>query len=224
MIEARGLTKSYPMRNGSRYQVFKDLSFTIPDGKSLGLLGRNGAGKSTLLRILSGLESPDEGEVRCTGSVSWPVGTPGCMQGSLTGRENARFVARIHGLDDRQIEECVGWIEAFAEIGRHFDMPVKTYSSGMKSKLNFAMSMAFDFDYWLIDEITSVGDEGFRKKSLSAMKEKRAKSQVIMVTHNLREIADGCDYALLLGPAPRLFEDAVIGVCHYLTRVQGARG
>ncbi|MEJ8673525.1 ABC transporter ATP-binding protein [Chromobacterium amazonense] len=197
MIQIRNLSKSYRTPAGRHY-VFQDLTLDIPSGVSVGLIGRNGAGKSTLLRILGGMDRPDCGKVHTDLSISWPVGLASGFQGSMTGRENVKFVARLYA-EKHELQEKVAFVEAFAELGKHFDMPIKTYSSGMKSRLGFGLSMAFDFDYYLVDEVTAVGDASFKNKSARLIEEKRQKSQFLMVSHNMGEIRRFCDAALLLG-------------------------
>ena len=198
MITVKNLTKSYQY-NGKRSLVFKDLNFVIEKGESVALLGRNGAGKSTLLRLLGGIDKPDYGTITSDCSLSWPVGLVGGFQGSLTGRENATFVSKIYaGSDSESILEKVARVENFAEIGKYFDRPFKTYSSGMRSRVTFGLSMAFDFDYFLIDEVSSAGDERFRKRSKEILQEKHKKSDFIMVDHNLWGLKLHCDRALLL--------------------------
>ncbi len=196
MIEIRNLTKSYRTKNGRKY-VFKDLNATIPTLKSVALIGRNGAGKSTLMRILGGIDYPDSGEIITDQSISWPLALASGFQGSLTGRENVKFVCRIYG-DEASIREKAEWIKAFSGIGDYFEEPVKTYSSGMKSRLAFALSMAFRFDVYLVDEITAVGDQAFRKQSEQAFEEMRSRSSVIMVAHNMNVLKKHCDMAILL--------------------------
>ncbi len=160
MIELRRLNKTYVL-NGIRKTVARDLSFVFPTGESVGLLGRNGAGKSSLLRMIAGTMSPDSGEVIATGSVSWPVGFAGSFHPDLTGAQNTKFVARIYGVDT---DEMVEFVRDFAGLDQHFHLPVRTYSSGMRSRLAFGVSMAIHFDTYLIDEVTSVGDAAFGEK------------------------------------------------------------
>ena len=165
MIEVKNLSKSY-LHNGLKIKVFKNLNFKINKGESVALLGRNGAGKSTLLRILGGIDQPDSGIIKSDCSISWPVGLVGGFQGSLTGRENVIFVSKIYlDRNKENIYDKVKKVQDFAEIGEFFDRPFKTYSSGMRSRVTFGLSMAFDFDMYLIDEVSSAGDERFRAKS-----------------------------------------------------------
>ena len=198
MIKVKNLTKSF-YHKGKKINVFKDLNFEINRGESVALLGRNGAGKSTLLQILGGIDQPDSGTIEKDCSISWPVGLVGGFQGSLSARENVTFVSKIYaGTDKKMINQKVTLVEEFAEIAEFFDRPFKTYSSGMRSRVTFGLSMAFEFDVYLIDEVTSAGDERFRKKSKEYLMEKQRKSDFIMVDHNLWGLKLHCDRALLL--------------------------
>lgn len=189
MIEIKGLYKRYHNHHGSEW-VLKDINLEIPTNVSVGLIGRNGAGKSTLLRLIAGMDTPDRGEIVRDCKVSWPIGLSGGFQGSMTGRQNVKFVARIHGYK-KKIQELIDRVEAFAEIGDAFDDPVRTYSSGMKSRLAFGLSLAFDFDVYLSDEATAVGDKSFKKKASDAFKERIGQASLIIVSHSegiLREL------------------------------------
>lgn len=197
MIHLQHITKSYKTKHGRHY-VFKDMNVVIPAGKSVGLIGRNGAGKSTLMRIMGGIDKPDSGKIVTDHSISWPVGLAGGFQGSLTGRENVKFVCRIYS-NKEDINKKIEYIKDFAGIGKYFDMPIKSYSSGMRSRLAFGLSMAFDFDYYLIDEVTAVGDAAFKKKSMDVMKSKREESNFIMVSHSFGALKDFCDVGVVLG-------------------------
>lgn len=198
MIEVIDLTKSY-RHKGKKVTVFSDLSFRIERGQSVALLGRNGAGKSTLLRILGGIDQPDRGSIHSNCSISWPVGLVGGFQGSLTGRENVTFVSKIYaGHDPELIKEKVRRVEEFAELDLYYDRPFNTYSSGMRSRVTFGLSMAFDFDFYLIDEVTSAGDERFRARSRKILEDRHQLADFIMVDHNLWGLQFHCDRALLL--------------------------
>lgn len=198
MIEVKNLSKSY-LHNGLKIKVFENLNFKINKGESVALLGRNGAGKSTLLRILGGIDQPDSGTIKSDCSISWPVGLVGGFQGSLTGRENVIFVSKIYSDRNKEnIYDKVKKVQDFAEIGEFFDRPFKTYSSGMRSRVTFGLSMAFDFDIYLIDEVSSAGDERFRAKSKEYLKEKHKKADFMMVDHNLYGLKLHCDKAFLL--------------------------
>lgn len=215
MIELQSVTKSYPTPHGRRY-VFRDLSFAFPENASIGLIGPNGAGKSTLMRLLGGIDSPDGGIVRSDQRISWPVGLAGGFQGTLTGRDNVRFVCRVYGATGSAMREKIRFTEEFAEIGEYFDLPVRSYSSGMRSRLAFGLSMAFDFDYYLIDEVMAVGDAQFRQKCQLMFREKLANSRLILVSHNMRDISEFCDVVVLVEHgAIRVFDDVAEGISAY---------
>ncbi|MCW2457482.1 UNVERIFIED_ORG: capsular polysaccharide transport system ATP-binding protein [Rahnella aquatilis] len=197
MIKIDNLTKSYRTPKGRHY-VFKDLNVELPSGKSVALIGRNGAGKSTLLRVIGGIDCPDSGKIHTEKTISWPVGLAGGFQGSLTGRENVKFVARLYSTPD-QLREKVAFVEEFAELGKYFDMPIKTYSSGMKSRLGFGLSMAFKFDYYLVDEVTAVGDARFKQKCADLFKARHEEASFLMVSHSLGSLKEFCDVALFIG-------------------------
>ena len=198
MIEVKNLTKSY-VHKGNRVKIFEDISFRVDRGESVALLGRNGAGKSTLLRILGGIDIPDSGTIQADVSISWPVGLVGGFQGSLSGRENVIFVSKIYaGNEPDVIQEKVRRVEEFAELGVYYDRPFKTYSSGMRSRVTFGLSMAFDFDVYLMDEVSSAGDERFRKRSRERLEELNQKADFMLVDHNLWGLQFHCNRALLL--------------------------
>lgn len=207
MIKINDLTKSYMTKKGRHY-VFKNVNIILPENKSIGLIGRNGAGKSTLLRVIGGIDRPDSGSIVTDKKISWPVGLSGGFQGSLTGRENVKFVSRLYAKKN-ELKDKIEYVESFAELGKYFDMPIKTYSSGMKSRLSFGLSMAFEFDYYLVDEVTAVGDARFRKKCLDVFNSKKEKSSFLMVSHNLQSLKEYCDLACLMLDNNRfeLFDD-----------------
>jgi capsular polysaccharide transport system ATP-binding protein len=180
---------------GVRKTIIDDVSLTIPRGKSVGLLGRNGAGKSTLLQIIAGTLDLDSGRIVKEGKISWPLGFQGSFQGNLSGEQNVRFVARIYGVDT---EELVAYVKEFAELGEFFQAPVRTYSSGMKARLAFGVSMGVRFDYYLVDEITAVGDTNFKRKSQKVFKERLSGSDVIMVSHSSQALRDYCSTGIVL--------------------------
>lgn len=194
MIVCEDLFKSYPMGSG-RKQVLRGLNLQIGPSERIGLLGRNGAGKTTLIKLIGGVEMPTSGKVRRTMSVSWPLGFGGGFQGSLTGYDNARFVARIYGAEYREIRD---FIEDFTELGSQLKMPVKTYSSGMKARLAFALSLAIEFDCYLIDEVLLVGDQNFHRKCHYELFEKRADRALILASHSADTIREYCDRATIL--------------------------
>mgnify|MGYP003365226120 CR=1 FL=1 len=196
MIRIENLSKSYLTPQGRHY-VFKDLNIELPSGKSVAIIGRNGAGKSTLLRMIGGIDRPDSGRIITDSTISWPVGLAGGFQGSLTGRENVKFVARLYATRN-ELKEKVAFVEEFAELGKYFDMPIKTYSSGMRSRLGFGLSMAFKFDYYLVDEVTAVGDARFKQKCSELFKERHRESSFLMVSHSLNSLKEFCDVALFI--------------------------
>ena len=195
MIKIENLTKSYRTPTGRHY-VFKDLNIEIPSGKSVAFIGRNGAGKSTLLRMIGGIDRPDSGKIITNKTISWPVGLAGGFQGSLTGRENVKFVARLYAKQE-ELKEKIEFVEEFAELGKYFDMPIKTYSSGMRSRLGFGLSMAFKFDYYIVDEVTAVGDARFKEKCAQLFKERHKESSFLMVSHSLNSLKEFCDVAIV---------------------------
>ncbi|KPP89236.1 MAG: capsular polysaccharide transport system ATP-binding protein [Rhodobacteraceae bacterium HLUCCA08] len=203
MIRFENLSKSYWAR-GQKKTVIDHLDLTLPTGKSLALLGRNGAGKSTLLNIVAGVIPADSGRVVSDGTISWPVGFGGSLHKAMTGAQNVRFVARVYGVDT---EELSDFVEDFAELGRNFHLPVKTYSSGMRARLGFGLSMGIRFDTYLVDEATSVGDPAFVRKSRAVFRERLKNASAIMVNHNLRQVRDFCDSGIVLENGRLLYFD-----------------
>lgn len=194
MIRFENLTKSFMVR-GQRKVVFEDLNVTLPTGKSLALLGRNGAGKSTLMQIIAGTMRPDSGAVISDGSISWPVGFGGSFHRELTGAQNVRFIARIYGVDTEELTE---FVRDFAQLGPHFFMPVRSYSSGMKSRLAFGTSMGIRFDTYLVDEVTAVGDAAFKRKSRAVFAERMRESSAVLVSHEMGQLREFCDAGIVL--------------------------
>lgn len=197
MILVDDVHKRYQTDHGLGPWILRGVNFTIPPKVNVGLIGRNGAGKSTLLRLIGGVDKPTRGRVERRCRVSWPMGFGGGLQGSLTGRQNAKFVCRIHGHQD-DLHERLEQIQAFAEIGSFFDEPVKTYSSGMKSRLQFALSLAFDFDVYISDEVTSTGDAAFRAKAAAAFKNLTHRAGLIMVSHSEGTLKQFCSAGIWL--------------------------
>lgn len=194
MIRFENLTKSFSV-GGERKVVIDNLNLTLPTGASLALLGRNGAGKSTLMQIIAGIVRPDVGRVVTDGTISWPVSFGGSFHGDLTGAQNVRFVARIYGVDT---DSLIAFVDDFAELGKHFHMPVRTYSAGMKSRLTFGTSMGIRFDTYLVDEVTAVGDAAFKRKSQAVFRDRMESSSAILVSHNMQELRVFCDAAIIL--------------------------
>ncbi len=194
MIEIRNLTKVFTTR-GRRHVVFENLNLTVRDKMSVAILGRNGAGKSTLLQILAGTMDPTSGEVITNDTISWPVGFAGSFHQELTGAQNTKFLARVYGVDT---DEMRRFVEDFAELGEHFYLPLRTYSSGMRGRLAFGTSMAIKFDYYLVDESTAAGDKSFRDKAEATFLERMSNAGSFVVSHSMRQIQALCDVALVL--------------------------
>lgn len=194
MIRFENLSKSFWLR-GHRKTVINDLNLTLPTGTSLALLGRNGAGKSTLLQLIAGTLNPDQGRILSDGTISWPVGFGGSFHRELTGVQNTRFIARIYGVDTDSLQE---FVEEFAEIGEHFHMPVRSYSSGMRSRLAFGISMGIQFDTYLVDEVTAVGDAAFKRKSRAVFQERMRTSSAILVSHDMAQVREFCNAGIVL--------------------------
>ena len=184
MIALERVGKSYRTPAGRRV-VLGDVTATFEAGHNIGILGANGAGKSTLVRLLAGSEMPDRGTIRRRARVSFPLGFGGTFHAALSGRENVEFIARIYGASRRG---TVAYVDEFAELDDYFDMPVNTYSSGMRARLAFAACLAIDFDVYLIDEVTEVGDERFRRRCAEAFQQRMRRSDIILVTHNARTL------------------------------------
>lgn len=197
MIQLKNVTKYFEVKAERKY-LLKDVTLTIPGGLNVGILGRNGVGKSTLLRMLGGIDFPNSGRIDADVDFSWPLGLAGGFQGSLTGKENAQFICRVYSRTENQLKGTLDFVLEFSELDHYFDMPVKTYSSGMRSRLAFAMSMAFDFDYYLIDETLSVGDAIFKKKCQAALDDLKKKRNILMVSHGMPILKQMCDSGIVL--------------------------
>jgi capsular polysaccharide transport system ATP-binding protein len=212
MIQVRNVSKTYPTRAG-RQLVLDQIDLDVRRGQKLGVLGRNGSGKSTLTRILSGVERPTSGTVTRSMSVSWPLAFSGTFQGSLTGLDNLKFICRIYGTDYRSKLE---YVQDFAELGKYMREPVKNYSSGMRARLAFAISMAIDFDCFLIDEVISVGDARFHAKCETELFVKRSDRAFVIVSHEAHNIREHCDSAAVLNAGHlKMFDDVAEGYSYY---------
>lgn len=194
MIEFQNVTKSYALGAG-RKVLLNDISFHFDEGINIGILGVNGAGKSTALRLIAGSEAPDSGKISRRGTFSWPLGFAGGFNGSLSGEENLRFICRIY---DANIASVTQAVADFSELGEALYEPVSTYSTGMRARLAFSLSMAIEFDVYLVDEIMGVGDRLFQEKCRTAFDQKSQESSIIMVSHSMNTIRDYSDIVLLL--------------------------
>jgi capsular polysaccharide transport system ATP-binding protein len=212
MIRAVQLTKDY-RTEGRMHRALNAVSFTVTKGEKLAVLGRNGAGKSTLIRLLGGVELPTTGFIRQTMSLSWPLGLQGGFQGSLTGNDNMRFIARIY---NKPFDQIKAYVEDFAELGRFLSEPVKTYSLGMRARLAFALSLAIDFDCYLIDEVIAAGDQRFQRRSYEELFEKRADRSLILASHVGDVVKSYCSRALVLHQGrANLFDDIELALQVY---------
>ncbi len=218
MIALDNLSKTFRM-NGVSKTVLRDATLTLPAGRSVALLGRNGAGKSTLLRLIAGTLDPTAGEVRITGSVSWPVGFAGSFHGDLTGAQNTRFIARIYGVDG---DELIDFAAGFADLGAHFHLPFRSYSSGMKARLAFGVSMGIAFDTYLVDEVTAVGDAAFRTKSNDLFRARMRHAGAVVVSHSMGLVRDLCDAAAVLEAGQLIyFDDVEAAIAHHERNLLG---
>lgn len=214
MIECRDIHMNY--RNGSlTKQVLKGVDFTINPRDRIGLLGRNGAGKSTLIRLIGGVEIPTRGKVVRKMTCSWPLGFTGGFQGSLTGYDNARFIARIY---DKSYDEMRRFVEEFTELGANLKMPVKIYSSGMRARLAFALSLAIEFECYLIDEVIMVGDKNFQDKCKDEFFEKRSDRALLLASHSIDLVQQYCNRAVVLDNGrAQIYDDVNEAISHYNT-------
>jgi capsular polysaccharide transport system ATP-binding protein len=194
MIVCKNVSKSYK-HGASHKQVLRHVNLVVQQSDRIALLGRNGAGKTTLIKLIGGVELPTSGQITRSMSLSWPLGFAGGFQGSLTGYDNARFIARIY---DRDYKDIKAFVEDFTEIGRQLRMPVKTYSSGMRARLAFALSLAIEFDCYLIDEIILVGDQNFQRKCQYELFEKRKDRTMILASHSTEVVRQFCNRALII--------------------------
>jgi capsular polysaccharide transport system ATP-binding protein len=208
MIELKNVTKSFKTKHGRKY-ILKDMSIIIPSNKNIGILGKNGAGKSTIMRMLGQIEFPDKGSIISNKTFSWPLALGGGFVGNMTGKANIKFVCRLYGKSKREMQNIVDFVKDFSELGDYFDMPIKTYSSGMKSRLSFGLSLSFDFDYLLIDETLSVGDAKFKKKSKEALMKKIESCNVLLVSHDMGTLKNICDVGIVVDNGKMRYYDNI---------------
>ncbi|WP_035065212.1 ABC transporter ATP-binding protein [Nitratidesulfovibrio termitidis] len=196
MITIEDVHKRYKTNHGMGKWILQGINLMIPPATNVGLIGINGAGKSTLLRLIGGVDFPTKGRIVRQCRVSWPMGRGG-LEATLSGRQNAKFVCRVHGHQD-DLADRLAFVQDFSELGNAFDEPVNTYSSGMKSRLQFALSLAFEFDVYISDEVTSAGDASFRKKAAMAFKDMAGRAGLIMVAHNEATLKQFCQCGIWL--------------------------
>jgi capsular polysaccharide transport system ATP-binding protein len=205
MIVFENVSKTYHIRKFHK-QVFADLNFTIKPGDSIGICGANGAGKSTLMRMIAGVEFPTTGKITRTMTTSWPIGYGSCFQSSLTGADNARFIARIYNQPE---EYVIDYVEDFAQLGPYLHQPVQTYSAGMGARLAFGISLAIDFDCYLVDEVTGAGDERFRARCEEALLHRRDNATLIMVSHDPGTLRQYCRQGAVVYGGTLVFFDTI---------------
>lgn len=203
MIVLDSICKRYRTKTGWN-NVLRNVNGTFEDGVNTGVIGRGGVGKSTLFRILSGAQLADSGKITRTGRISWPLGFSGGVHPDLDARANIRFICRIYGVDYKKV---YSFIEEFTELGEYLDMPIHTYSSGMRAKLAFGLSMAIGFEWYLIDEITAVGDAAFKKKCKAEFKKRKKESTLLVVSHSMQTIRQHCERVAVLEKGQLIFFD-----------------
>lgn len=219
MIRFENLRKGFWTRDGPKF-VARNVNVIFPSGVSVALLGRNGAGKSTMMRMISGSVRPDSGDIHITGSMSWPVGFAGSFHKDLSGRQNVRFIARVYAVDTNDL---IDFVEDFAELGAHFDLPLRSYSSGMKSRLAFGISIGIPFDTYLVDEVTAVGDASFKRKSRAIFRERMRQAGSVVVTHSMSEVRALCTAgAVLENGELTYFEDVADAIAQHQSNMAAA--
>ena len=222
MIELRNVTKFFRTNEGRKY-ILRDVSIVLPE-VNIGILGRNGAGKSTLMRMLGKIEFPNKGKIASRNSFSWPLGLRGGFVGNMTGKANVKFVCGLYGKSKEETRKITASVRDFSELGDYFDMPVKTYSSGMGGRLGFGLSLAFDFDYMLIDETLSTGDANFQAKAKAALAKKIETSHVLLVSHSMKTLQDICQAGLLLHEGQMYFYDDINDAIQHYNDINKKQG
>ncbi len=218
MIRLVNLSKSY-FTGGVKKTVLENVTLTFPPGRAVALLGRNGAGKSTLLKMISGTLAPTAGRIDVTGSISWPVGFMGSFHPDLTGAQNTRFVARVYGVDS---DELCDFASDFAQLGRQFHLPFRTYSTGMRSRLAFGVSMGIAFDTYLVDEVTAAGDASFKERSSALFRQRMASAGAVMVSHSMGQVRELCNAACVLDRGDiQWFEDVEEAIAYHERNLLG---
>jgi capsular polysaccharide transport system ATP-binding protein len=216
MIRFENVSKTYHIRKFEK-RVYNNLNFTIQRGESIGICGANGAGKSTLMRLIGGVEQPSSGTITRTMNTSWPIGFGSCFQGSLTGADNARFIARIYNQPE---QELLDFVEDFAQLGPYLHQPVQTYSAGMGARLAFGVSLAIDFECYLVDEVTGAGDERFRARSEEALLHRRDHASIIMISHDPGSLKQYCKRGAVVYGGSVVFFDTIEEASEVHSRLQ----
>lgn len=219
MISFKNVSKNYHAEGFIKH-VFNNVSFQISRGDSIGICGANGAGKSTLMRLIAGIEQPTSGVVERSMTTSWPIGYTSCIQGVLTGADNARFIARLYQRDE---EEVLAYVEEFAQLGPYLYQQARTYSAGMMARLAFGISLPIEFDCYLVDEVTGAGDERFRAKSEKALMERRESASLVMISHDPHTLEQYCTRGAVLYAGNLTFYDSVAEACevHHGLQMRG---
>ena len=195
MIEFMNVSKSF-WTGKQRKIILDQCSFRVELGRSMGILAANGTGKTTLINMMAGLEKPDEGRIIRTSRISFPLGFMGGVVSKHTGTENSRYIARLYGLDPDYVEAFCRYLTGIEE---YFDMPVGTYSQGMRARLSFALMLALDFDMYLIDEgMPGTTDVEFNKKAGSILQDRLQSATVIIVSHHANILEKYCRSAAVL--------------------------
>jgi len=215
MIELRNVTKYFETNDAKKY-ILNDVSLTLPE-VNIGILGLNGAGKSTLMKMLGRIEFPNKGTIYSKKSFSWPLGLSGGSVPTMTGKANVKFVCNLYNKSEKETKEIINYVKTFSELGDYFDMPIRTYSSGMKGRLGFGLSLAFDFDYMLIDETLSTGDANFKNKAKEALKAKIEHCHILLVSHDMKTLSEMCEAGLLLHEGElHYYDDIDEGIKRYV--------
>ena len=217
MIVLDNVWKSFRTKGEEKF-VARGVTAVFPTGIGVALLGRNGAGKSTLMKLISGSQKPNSGTIWSDGTISWPVGFAGSFNGEMTGAQNVRFVSRIYGVDTDMLSE---FVEDFAELGAHYHLPFRTYSSGMRSRLAFGTSMGIRFDTYLVDEVTSVGDQRFKEKATEVFQKRIGESGAIVVSHSMSVVRTLCTKAGVLENGNLImYDDIETAIKHHLENMK----
>lgn len=217
MIVCENVCKTYRAL-GEEKTVARNINAVFPTGVAVALLGRNGAGKSTLMNLIAGNQKPTSGRIWSDGTISWPVGFAGSFHGELTGAQNVRFISRVYGVDTDMLS---AFVEDFAELDRHYHMPFRTYSSGMRARLAFGVSMGIRFDTYLVDEVTSVGDERFKVKANEVFQRRIGASGAIVVSHSMPIVRQMCSKAAVLeNGSLTMYENVEEAISHHMENMK----